>query len=587
MKKTLLSIAAIALASFTFAQTVITDENFDSYTAGQTVSSQGSDFEAWTGAASEEAYVSTDFANSSANSMKIINDNDMIYRFGTRTSGSYDIEFNMLVNNAPTDAAYFNIEHTFGGNYAYSFFFNDNGRIHVQNGNPNVDVDLGTYSKGVWMNIIFHIDLDADNSIMVIDGDTIINEVFSGANNGTPDIQLDVIDFYGLTGSDTITNSLFYIDDFKFTEVVAPSPPIVNINTAAITTDGSVNPTITFSNDGTGGADMNYRAYTVYDDHASFAGSQTSDLLTHNVETGTGYSYGSFTVGTQKKAIVRFYNNHLQNYIGLTIDSIMSTAITGYQGDSVRLFFLDRGEFVNNTGLGNEIYSQTFQGITAAHAEFTLPLTTPYQITGEEVIVGMQAGIGIADTSIFSMEFGTTAMPSVPNCNFGSLGASYTEYPYNYSLYAFVSGTPWPQWLDVTPANGSLAQGGSQDLTLDVNTTGLTLGETYTATVVFGCDDPIQEFSEILVTFTPLVGANENEKIGVLTYPNPTTNYFVIKSDISISSIQVYSVSGQLVSSKNTDSKTAKIDMSNLANGTYYTKIKVGNETITRTIIKK
>ena len=128
----------------------------------------------------------------------------------------------------------------------------------------------------------------------------------------------------------------------------------------------------------------------------------------------------------------------------MTVDSISSIPVRKFDGDSVRLYVLDRGEYINQPALGSQVYEETFFNIQP-DIQFYLPLSSPIQLNGEEITLGMQAGAGVADTSVFPMEWDAnanggngSAVPSVPNCNFSNLGLNYTEYSNNIYMQVYV-----------------------------------------------------------------------------------------------------------------------------------------------------
>jgi beta-glucanase (GH16 family) len=73
----------------------------------------------------------------------------------------------------------------------------------------------------------------------------------------------------------------------------------------------------------------------------------------------------------------------------------------------------------------------------------------------------------------------------------------------------------------------------------------------------------------------------------VRMYPNPTTNFVNISSDVAIEAIEMYNVLGKKVHQAKTNSNTLNLDVSTFAKGLYILKFKVNNGTIIKKLIVK
>ena len=72
------------------------------------------------------------------------------------------------------------------------------------------------------------------------------------------------------------------------------------------------------------------------------------------------------------------------------------------------------------------------------------------------------------------------------------------------------------------------------------------------------------------ITYVENVTSNSDK---VIIYPNPTNNYININSTSLINNINIYSIDGKLIYSKNNiNSKFHNIDLSNNLNGIYFIK---------------
>ena len=77
------------------------------------------------------------------------------------------------------------------------------------------------------------------------------------------------------------------------------------------------------------------------------------------------------------------------------------------------------------------------------------------------------------------------------------------------------------------------------------------------------------------------VEIEDNDNIQI--FPNPTKNIFHIRGD-NITQIEILNLSGSLIFKNNS---TTRIDMSNYKNGIYLVRIKDGNQTIVKKLVKE
>lgn len=80
-----------------------------------------------------------------------------------------------------------------------------------------------------------------------------------------------------------------------------------------------------------------------------------------------------------------------------------------------------------------------------------------------------------------------------------------------------------------------------------------------------------------------VLGFKENQADGVAIYPNPTSGKVIIKSDIIPTSIEVYSLNGNLLS---TPVAGRIIDLGNIPAGTYIIRAIYGNKMISKVLIR-
>ncbi|MFN3754573.1 GEVED domain-containing protein [Flavobacterium sp.] len=126
-----------------------------------------------------------------------------------------------------------------------------------------------------------------------------------------------------------------------------------------------------------------------------------------------------------------------------------------------------------------------------------------------------------------------------------------------------------------------------EDAIDDVNplalTTQLISGATYYAvnTSVEGCRSVA-----FAVTVTVTLGNTSFDLAGLKLYPNPTSNELNVEYTTAITSIEVYNLVGQRIAAKNVNAISTTVDMSHLANGTYFVKVQAENASRTIKVMK-
>jgi len=566
MRKFILLISLAVFAFTVSAQTILVEDNFDSYTVGETVSSQSTQgWFAWTGTASEEAYVSDEQSYSGTNSMKLIPNNDMVLDLGNKTSGIYQVEFRYFV--ATGSEGYFNIEHIFGSEWAFSCEFAA-GTMTLNN--DEATAPTFTYTEDAWLYFDINIDLGNDLITLDLDGVELSSWTFSeteGGGAGTN--QLGCINYYAPTGN------TYYVDDFVYTEIESGlTPPTIDLTTTTITTATGDDETISFSN--TGEEEMSYKAYPIYDDPTQSKNGTKDGIM--NIDGDATSSVG-WTGETTGFVATRFAPEIVSPFIGQEITSV-DVAIGNLPLDSeITIYVWEKEGFI--TPGTSTILSQKTLTVTA-NSWNTVNLEAPILLDGEEIWIGY----GFTQP-VDSFCVGTDGVANIANSNYKKLGPVWSEFTGidgngNWNIRANVTGTSWSEWMSVAPANGTVAAAASQDLTVSFDATGLENGE-YTGNIVVGCNDAATEWSEIPVTYTVFVGIDNISKT-LATYPNPTSDIFNIETTSTIENVEIYSVNGQLVNIIDVNDSKCTLDLSSY-NGIFTIKINTIDGQITRRVV--
>lgn len=565
MRKFLLLISAFAFIYVANAQTILFEDNFDTYTAGETVTSQSTGWFAWTGSASEEAYVSTEQAYSAPNSMKVIPNNDMVLDFGNKTSGVYQVEFYYYV--ATGDEAYFNIEHIFGSEWAFSCEFAA-GTMTLNN--DAATPPTFTYTEDAWLYFDINIDIGNDVITLDLDGTELASWTFSeeeGGGAGTN--QLGCINFYGPAGN------TYYVDDFVYTEIESGvAPPTIDVTTMSITTGTGDDETASFGN--TGEEEMSFVAYPVFDDNWSTKNGTKDGVM--NVDGDNAGNAVGWASEITAYIATRFSPEVVRPFMGQEITSVDIYIGNAPAGD-ITVYVWDKGDYII-PGTTNILDQVTHT--PTADSWNTITLNTPILLTGDEIWVGYYLTAPL-DSYCVGIDENTT----LAETNYIKSGPVWSEFSGisgsgNWNIRANVTGTSWPAWMSVSPANGTVAAAGNQDLTISFDNTGLTDGE-YTGNVVIGCNDSESEWNEIPVTYTVLVGI-DNVLKSVATYPNPASDIFNIETTSSINNVEIYNTAGQLVNIIEINDTKCSIDVSEF-NGIYVMKINTVDGQVIRKVI--
>jgi hypothetical protein len=221
-------VAGAVLGCAGAAQAQFTD-NFDSYTVGELCPQGG--WQEWVGSVDVCGDVSTDFASSGANSLKIVGNvggsaglgNDTVHRFDSFSGGVWEFKIKTFVPNEATGSAYVILLNTYDdppgappADYRWSL------QVRVDADTNLVTAEGGggentALIKGEWVELRAVIDLDNDSVDYFYNGAEFasdrswINGISAG---GQPRIQ--AIDLYGNEPPAGTTGT--YYDDLSLTQ---------------------------------------------------------------------------------------------------------------------------------------------------------------------------------------------------------------------------------------------------------------------------------------------------------------------------------------------------------------------------------
>ena len=599
---------------------VLLEDDFSAYTVGNKLASEsnaaGHDWwTTWSSApgSAEDGIIAEYQGNKCA---YLESGNDQVLRLAGSQSGVYDLEFDILVPEGKS--GYFNILHKFAGAnskwamQAYLHITSDGGNTDYYNpGHGTVHAGSnGTADVACvfdqWMHFRLHVDTDADKAqyYYTVEGgeEVMVCEwqwSLDSFGDAVVDRVLDAMNFFP-----PMAESAYYLDNFKCTRIGGETAPELVFNPGEINeevaADDMSSVTISIENEGT-----SIGEYSAWVDYGVGQGGSNQEVISYAldpVENPSGLTW-------QSEAPVNFEVAALFPATAYG-NSVMGTYITG----AAYAFF----EWVDQQGnpspgleAGTDVIFRIYGPGTNGKpgevlAEKVLPqnqivwnqytmveFDEPVALTGFDVYVAVEMTAAVNGTTM-SLDSGQAVD------GFGDLyrqgkGAylSITEngggqnYG-NWCLFMLCEGAPVVGgYATLSKTNGSIAIDGTDEVTVNLSTIGLTPGETYEAAVKFVTNDPTQPVVEIPLSLTvkgESIAENVVEKYNV--YPNPTTAQVVVEGE-NIDYIAVYNSVGQLVNVVKNANNT--VDMSAYENGVYFFNIvdNAGQSALQRVVVAK
>lgn len=615
----LLTTAALLIGGNLLAQEVLVRDSFEEYTVGNGLMTEsaaaGNDWwESWpSNPPATEPIISDEFASDGVKSAHLTYRNDAVFLLGNEENGIYDLEFDILVPQGKN--GYFNILHNYAGSAStwamqcYLHLTNDgqnstdapgHGTIHAGS-NSTADV---TCVYDAWMHFRLHVDTDNDvaeyyytapgeSEILVCTWQWSLDSF--GEN--TVGRTLSAMDFYPPENAAT---SEYYLDNFTFTKVSGDSAPVMSVDAEEfyfeIDEDDMASETLTISNTGNSIGD-----YIAYIDFGEGQGGSTSQQIYYdidpNLETGDNISGVGLNIEEPELIEVGAMFS-AASYAG----AVMGTKIT--KAEYLIVEFTEGGNGIEpNTPLTFRIYGQGLYGQPGAVlAEKVLPYNQivnnqwntvtfdePVDLTGYNVWATCEFTQAIGG---YPMCFdGGTAVPGGDMYRtkgggaFNSASANFSQDYGNFHIRITCQGSPVSAtWATISKADGSMMAGAEDEITLTVNSIGLSNGDVYNATLIINSNDPETPVFELPITLQ--VGDNavvENSSVYNI-YPNPTTSKVTIDGE-NINSVAIYNVAGQLVRVQKLTSNV--LDM-NVEAGVYFLNIidNNGNSTVQRVVVE-
>lgn len=219
MKKLLHTALLATLPALAFGQVVLIDEDFESYANGNLLAqTAGLPWSTWANApgTAEDTPISNEQASSGTLSAKWSGPGsggptDIVLRLGDRTSGIYNISWNMFIPSS--FGGYFNLQHNEvigAGSWMMDVTFLPSGAVNYLVGGITT---TGSFPPNTWFAVSIRVDLDSQTGSIAIDG----VDQHSWMTNIPGPNRLGGVNFFSYAGGGATPT--YYVDDVLFVDI--------------------------------------------------------------------------------------------------------------------------------------------------------------------------------------------------------------------------------------------------------------------------------------------------------------------------------------------------------------------------------
>ena len=610
-----------AISSQSFSQTTLYESGFDAMTSGEYfVLNEGSGFwQTWGDApgTAEDAYVSDEQSASPANSVEVEGTTtDLLFLCGNKTSGKYQIDVKYYI--VSESGGYINLQHfeVPGTEWAVEVYFG--AAAGAENGYMLAGSATQfpfTFTHDQWLQLKFVVDLDADLAGFYIDDVLIIEWQFSlQAQGDAGTLQLGGANLYA--GAPPGEAPHYYFDDFKYIEIVAGSvAPIIDVDNTPIVQileEGEIT-TVERQLGNLGEDDLVYEIVATYDlENKAYTSSSNYNYVDYPKSLNTevkalhnpnpvsqdnkdrdevlryddGINTDAISNGSDQiwRVSARFPAEMVQPFIGMEIYQVDVYINDLSLSHTVQIYGM--GPFITPGPQSEDLLRE--QDFTPNAASWnTIVLDEPVGVDGQTLWVGY-----MIDKPADVYTAGTDAGPAHPDGDWMSHGAGLgwshlaPALDYNWNIAAYLTGDLAPQWLSITPDEGTLVEDEYVTLEIVLDATELTESG-YVGKVNIRSNDPADELVTIPISLVVIVGIDENiTNEYIMVYPNPANDLLRISyNNGTINHISLTNSVGQIVVDEVVNAPNVKIDISKLPKGVYFATIDTPIGTATQKVI--
>jgi hypothetical protein len=597
---------------------VLIDDDFEAYTVGNKIAVEaqaiGNDWwTTWTNqpGSNEDGVIATAGGSKCG---YISGSNDNVLLLGGQESGSYDLEFAIYCDEGKY--GYFNILHEFNGSgstWAMQAYLNatNNGQSTTTYSVGHGTVHAGANSNGdipavvnEWMFIRVHVDCDADVAELFYRSETTQPEEISivswqwsldSFGENVVGRKMDAMDFY----APHATLGCYYLDNFRYTRIGQETHSSLEFDHEAVNAylaeDDADAIDIVISNengtsigDWTAWVDFGTSSVTTGSSQINWDGEigENSSLVGLSVDDPTLVEVGAIFPGSA----------YAGSAMGTKIVSAQYVFFTGSTG-SIGI--------EPNTSATFRIYGQGMYGQPGeVLAEKTVPYSTIVAGADDFMVVNFDTPVDITGFNVWATVEFTQAVSGYAMSFDGGTNTGYGDYYRTNGGGAFhrcaetfsddygnihirinTQGSPVPAtWASLSKPEGSIAIGDTDEVSVNVNSIGLSDGDVKQANIIFVTNDP--DHQNVIIPLTLTVGPEsviETSASAFNVYPNPTTGMVTVEGE-NISAIAIYSAAGQLINVV----RDTRVDMSGFGAGVYFFNIidNANNTTVQRVVVK-
>jgi len=192
-------------------------DDFEAYVVGQQLACQNPiDWTTWSNlpCGSEDAFISSAHAYSGTKSAVVVQNNDLVKTFGSKTTQIWYISFYVYI---PTGkSGYFN---TLNGFTPNPFQWGMECYFDLGGGGRLIEIATTNFSwtPDTWQFVQVVVDLDLDQAQFWFNGSMVNSWQWTRGNPGSYALRLDANDFFGATANDEM-----YFDDYRFADTPVP-----------------------------------------------------------------------------------------------------------------------------------------------------------------------------------------------------------------------------------------------------------------------------------------------------------------------------------------------------------------------------
>lgn len=611
MKNIYLTLAAFVFSCLSLNAQVLYSDNFDSYAnnakVAQTIGSTW--WTTWSNApgGTEDGIISNAQSVSPSNSIYIAGSNDQVFKCGGKTTGRYELSWQMLV--PASHIGYFNLLQAFSGaNSQWGF------QAYIYNDSIYVDAGAAaaagtTFSRGNWHSVKMIVDLDDDFATCFIDGNELVSYQWSKGSFGTgTTLKLDAINFYAWDGTSSPTPNTggstkgYYVDDLLYEQVTAPNEPL---NLTAVINGADVDvswtaptPAPTSYSLMRNGAIITNTSNTSYTDIGPWPNTYNYKVRAFYGITGYSHSSNTATVTiaggvTRNKVLFEGGTGTWCQYCPGAAMGLRDLIEVNHK-EAVAIEY-HSGDAYENTDANQRIGYYTIEAFPTMMADgklrmeggnATVSLYPDYlNMYNERIsIPGLQnLNINIVETSLDNYTATITIEELYSYLTTGlKLHTALTEsnIAVNWGNQTEVDFVCRKMYPDAAGTDVDFSQSATQTVTINFNTTGYVKNNC--EFVAFIQHDASQEVTQVAkVDMSSILGIEELSGNKISVYPNPTSDFVVLLSNGN-GNVTITDLTGKVVYNGIVNQNQQVINVNNLNKGVYIIQYTSNQNTFTK-----